>query len=93
MIEIKDAVTAAMEFARGVYDDSELRGLRLEEVETDPVDQTWKITLGWVEQDYHSNPFLGGMLTQPSALPRVYKTFLVDANTGRVQSMKIRETA
>ena len=92
MIEIKDAVTAAMEFARGVYDDRELRGLRLEEVEADLYTPAWKITLGWVEPDYQPVAVLEGMLSQHSA-PRVYKTFLVDAKSGQVQSMKIRETA
>ncbi len=92
MIEIKDAVTAAMEFARRVYNDRELRGLRLEEVDAHPVDQTWRITLGWIEPDYQPLSIMQGMLSQHSA-PRVYKTFLVDAETGRVQSMKIRETA
>ncbi|MEW5927851.1 MAG: hypothetical protein AB1941_10215 [Gemmatimonadota bacterium] len=92
MIEVKDAVTAAMAFARAVYDDRELRGLRLEEVEADPDNPAWKITLGWIEPDYRPVAILEGMLSRHSA-PRVYKTFLVDAETGRVQSMKIRETA
>lgn len=92
MIEIKDAVTAAMAFARAVYDDRELRGLRLEEVEADLDNRAWKITLGWVEPDYRPIGIMEGVLSQHSA-PRVYKTFLVDANDGRVQSMKIRETA
>ncbi|MET0396245.1 MAG: hypothetical protein ABW277_05445 [Longimicrobiaceae bacterium] len=93
MIEIKDAVTAAMEFARRMYDDRELRGLRLEEVEASPDNNLfWKITLGWIEPDYSPPSIMKGMLSQDSA-PRVYKTFLVDANTGQVQSMKIRETA
>ena len=92
MIEIRDAVTAAMEFARGVYDNRELRGLRLEEVEPDLDNEAWKITLGWVEPDYQPVAVLEGMLSQHS-VPRVYKTFLVDAKSGRVQSMKIRETA
>ena len=92
LIEIKDAVTAAMDFARRVYDDRELRGLRLEEVEAEPDNLAWKITLGWIEPDYRPLSIVEGMLSQHSA-PRVYKTFLVDAKTGRVQSMKIRETA
>lgn len=92
MIDIKEAVTAAMEFARAVYDDRELRGLRLEEVEADLDNRSWKITLGWIEPDYRPIAIMEDVLSQHSA-PRVYKTFLVDANDGRVQSMKIRETA
>jgi hypothetical protein len=92
MLEIRDAVTAAMEFARAVYDATELRGLRLEEVEADPDNPVWKITLGWIEPDYQPSAVLEGLLSQHSA-PRVYKSFLVDAKDGTVQSMKIRETA
>jgi hypothetical protein len=92
MMEIKHAVTAAMEFARAVYDDRELRGLRLEEVEADAGSPAWKITLGWIEPDYQPLTLTEGMLSRHST-PRVYKTFLVDAETGRVQSMKIREIA
>ncbi|HEV2148880.1 MAG TPA: hypothetical protein VGR37_15855 [Longimicrobiaceae bacterium] len=92
MIEIKDAVAAATEFARRVYDEHELRGLRLEELEADLDGRTWKVTLGWIEPDYHPLSIMEGLLSQHTA-PRVYKTFLVDAHSGQVRSMRIRETA
>ena len=93
MIEIKEAVAAAKEFAKEVFDEGELRNLRLEEVEFNEAGKVWRITLGWLESSIQQNPLLAGMLSNPSALPRVYKTFVVDADSGQVQSMKIRETA
>lgn len=89
MIEIKDAVAAAEAFARAVYDDEDLLGLRLEEVEIDPDEHAWRITLGWVDPGHQPLAALGGLLAQR----RVYKTFVVDGTSGQVRSMKIRETA
>lgn len=92
MIEIKNAVVAAEKFARAVFDNESLLGLRLEEVEVDPSDEAWKITLGWVDASRQPLSAMGGILAYSSA-PRVYKTFVVDGRTGQVRSMKIRETS
>lgn len=94
MINVKDAVTAAEEFARTLYDATELRHLRLEEVEMASDERHWLVTLGWAEPAVaRGNPL---SLTGPSAiekLPRVYKTFKVHADSGEVQSMKIRNVS
>jgi hypothetical protein len=89
MIDVKQAVHSAAAYARELFGDTELRHLRLEEVELSPDGQRWKVTLGWVDP----------AVTQPvlafnqgiQKLPRVYKLFVVDAESGEVGSMKIRE--
>ncbi|HYH82959.1 MAG TPA: hypothetical protein VEX86_24405 [Longimicrobium sp.] len=84
MIDVKQAVKSAESYARDLYSDADLRHLGLEEVERE--DSRWKATLGWVE------PAVSGMVLAGDLgkLPRLYKLFEVDADTGEVTSMKIR---
>lgn len=94
MVNVKNAVAAAEEFARSLYPDTELRHLRLEEVEMSSDDHHWLVTLGWVEPAISGNTV--SLLTGANTLqklPRVYKTFKVDAGTGDVRSMKIRNVS
>jgi hypothetical protein len=92
MVEIKEAARAAEEFAREALD-GELAGLRLEEVELSDDERTWLITLGWVDPFVLTDPVrrLAGGMTGYRTLPRVYKVFQVDRDSGRVRAMKIRD--
>ena len=89
MIDVKQAVQSAEAYARELYRGDELRHLRLEEVERSDDGRSWYVTLGWVEPAVSSNALVIGGGFQK--LPRVYKVFEVDAETGVVQSMKIRD--
>ena len=66
----------------------------MEEIELTPDEFYWKVTLGWpddaLELAYrHMMPeILKGFKKE---LPRVYKVFKVEAETGHVASMSIRE--
>jgi len=80
MITVTDAVRRAVEFAQSVLEVTRARDLLLEEVILDDQPPRWLITL--------SMPATEGLRLQ-----RVYKTFTVDAETGTVLSMKIRELA
>ena len=88
MIDVKQAVRSAEDYARELFDDENLRHLRLEEVELSEDGRQWKVTLGWVEPAV-AKP---GLMINGAVhrLPRVYKLFEVDAETGSVSSMKIR---
>ena len=94
MVTVKDAVGMAIEFAQSVLGSSRTVDLRLEEVESIKVngDDAWSITLSMPEPQTVSN-----LSTQLAAAfgkgPREYKTFTVNAATGQVLSMKIRELA
>lgn len=92
MVDIREAAQAAEAFAREALD-GELVGLRLEEVELSEDERTWRITLGWVDPLVLKDTakVMAGILTGFRNLPRVYKLFMVDADTGRVRAMKIRE--
>ncbi|HEX4412330.1 MAG TPA: hypothetical protein VH107_01795 [Lacipirellulaceae bacterium] len=98
MIEIKQAVQAAIEHISALY--SGLRGLQLEEVYLSEDDRFWLVTLSFLaeadEEEVFSGPY--GMLAeitkvtkgQTKRLVRKYKTLEVDQKTGAVKAMKIR---
>lgn len=90
-VGVKEAVAAAVAFARTLYADEDLRHLRLEEVEPSADERYWNVTLGWLESATTTQTNAWA-LTQPniSTLPRVYKVFRVDDESGKVESMKMR---
>jgi len=90
MISIDQAVKAARDFAKQLYVEGELKGLRVEEVEMEGGE--WRITLGWVEHAVREGLAARmGMEADPIVvLPRVYKVFTVDSETGEVKSMRMR---
>jgi hypothetical protein len=82
MINVKDAAAKAVGYFKEIYG-SQFENLLLEEVERDA--DYWYITLGY---DLPSIlPQYGGKA------PRGFKVFKIDASTGEVLSMKIREVA
>jgi hypothetical protein len=89
MIDVKQAVQAAESYARALFPESELRHLRLEEVDRSEDGNRWHITLGWVEPAVSGSGIVFSAGAQK--LPRVYKLFEIDAETGEVTSMKIRD--
>lgn len=90
MIDVKQAVKAAAQFAEDVLGPENVRGARLEEVETSEDGGHWLITLGFLSPETPA-----GRRTAFEALAgipekRDYKLFKVDMETGQVISMKIR---
>ena len=81
MIDVKDASLIAQDYFREVYKGI-ATDLLLEEVEFTSDDRYWLITLS-----FNTNKFgdLGGAGT------RKYKQFEIDAKSGVIKSMKIRE--
>lgn len=89
MISVKEAVAKATDFARAVLEEDRARNIRLEEIglEQSPPDQSpprWVVTLSMTSL----SPVGAGV-----SVNREYKMFAVDANTGDVLWMKIRELA
>lgn len=92
MITIEEAVTAAHNFSSRIYSGIKLDNLRVEEIECLEDKNVWLITLGWVET---SSRTVGGGLaalgnTKIEPLPRVYKIFRVNGDTGNVEKMTMR---
>ncbi len=84
MVTIQQATEKAMEFALAALGPERTKGLRLEEVDSQP--DAWLITLSMVS-DVALNPIAAALGK------REYKIFKVLKQDGEVKSMKIRELA
>ncbi|HEY0035243.1 MAG TPA: hypothetical protein VGB66_01080 [Longimicrobium sp.] len=71
----------AQEWVRHLYAESELKHLRLEEVELSDDERHWNITLGWVEPAVGENAFAATLSSGARVLPRVYKTVEVNVES------------
>lgn len=92
-ISPKEAVTAAMQFAVEVVGKEELEHLRTEEIRKSDEEDEWVVALSWVESARTMPGGLGALSQsgQIQKLPRVFKEFHIDAETGEVESMEIYE--
>ena len=90
MIGLKDAVTSAVAFARSVLEEDRVKDLLVEEVERSTQDDrdVWLITLSLPRPGFEMRPVF-----PTSVKDRDYKTFAIDALTGEVLSMKIRNVS
>ena len=93
-IDVRDAVIAAKKYFEEIQDmmGNSINDILLEEVELSENKRLWYVTLGF------SRPIVKTERTLfPDSIPsaikyeREYKIFIVDAVTGEVKSMKIRE--
>jgi len=84
MIDVKQAAQAASDFISGLYSSETISDVRLEEVELSEDEKYWLITLSFPLPSSLGVVYLGGG-------GRQYKLFKVDADTGEVLSMKIRD--
>jgi hypothetical protein len=82
MIDVKQAVDIASRYLISLFADKAPSNVQLEEVELSEDEKYWFITLSFMEM----LPFL----VNPR---KSYKLFKINADTGQVQSMKIREVA
>lgn len=76
MIDVKQAVEQAVRYMADLPGMGAVYGVQLEEVELSEDEAEWIITLSYTEAP--GSPFIK------------YKIFRIEANTGRVRSMKIR---
>ncbi|MGB3205869.1 MAG: hypothetical protein WBB28_12840 [Crinalium sp.] len=97
MIDVRNAVQLATNYLQDIDSiyppTSHLQDLRVEEVEISEDKTYWFITLGFIVPNVgqpfpNQNPLGISTLTKPD---RQYKIFKIDADTGDVLSMKIRE--
>ena len=91
MIEVKEAVQVAKAAANDFLGaEMTLEDLMLEEVELNPNNKPWVITLGFNVPNPNKYERLGTVLAG-QIQTRKYKTFIIDSETGEFRSMKIRE--
>jgi len=91
MIDVKQAVRAAADFVAETFSDEQVLAARLEEVELAEDEKTWFITLSFLRQRKSSSGLAAAVPDVGGRMDREYKILAVDAENGRVRSMKIRQ--
>lgn len=86
MLDVKEAARRASEYFAGLYDPKQIDDVQLEEVEMSEDGKYWLITLSYPLLPAGLTPIPFGQISR-----RKYKLFTIDAQTGEVKSMKIRE--
>lgn len=96
MIDVKEAVKVAHNYARELYKDygvGEVDPITLEEVELTDDERFWLITLGLYRSTLPTTTspieIFAGMTTKRE---REYRIVKIHSDSGKVRSMKIRET-
>ncbi|MBC8151899.1 MAG: hypothetical protein H7Z72_03220 [Bacteroidetes bacterium] len=97
MISIKEAAQGAADFCQQLFPDA--KDMLLEEVERDEDGKFWLITISFLAAAVKQVDFTGpGLLALSESMEKLssrrerrYKSLKVDAQTGEVVSMKIRE--
>lgn len=82
MLDVKEAARRASEYFAGLYSDPRINDVQLEEVEISEDGKYWLITLSY--------PVPPNIAALNLSYKRKYKVFTIDAETGQVKSMKIR---
>jgi len=98
MVDIKAAVNSAYSYLREIQElvGGKFEDLRLEEVELSEDKRFWHITLGYdlpvkVRVGSQLEEMLISQTQRKQEFQREYKLFKVNAETGEVESMKIRK--
>lgn len=90
----QEAVKIAVAYVQEMYG-AQAQDILLEEIELPPPETSWMVTLSFVRQA--PAPFVTPSSAIAQALgakaPRLYKKLEVDANTGVIRAMRIREGA
>lgn len=97
-IDVRTAVNNAIVYLKSIQDlignaATEIEDLRLEEIELSEDKKSWLITLGFDIPVKNRSP-IEAIMASPIASPkyqREYRLFQVNAETGEVESMKIRK--
>jgi hypothetical protein len=90
-VPVKVAVAAAFTFVKELYEGISLRDLLLEEIEYSDASDKWLVTIGFsppATKDVPTSVILPSNTSQE--LSRLFKTMIIDAVSGKPDSMKSR---
>lgn len=88
MIDVKQAVQLAANYVKEMYEPQQLEDIRLEETEKTDDGSYWFITMSFERSTKRRRGKLHEFANQPPI--RDYKILKINAESGEVQSMKIR---
>ena len=92
MINVQEAVQLALKYCGQLF--GEVEGLRLEEVELSEDEKHWFITVGFNEPMPKAAPGTWAAALAdlgPGTVGRQYKVVNLDAQTGKIRAVKIRQ--
>jgi hypothetical protein len=90
-VPVKVAVAAAIAYIKELYEGISLRDLLLEEIEYSDASDKWLVTIGFSFPETKDVPTSVILPSNTSReLSRRYKTVIIDAVSGKPDSMKIR---
>jgi hypothetical protein len=93
MVEVQQAVQIALQYVDKLFGGDTAKQLQLEEVELSDDERHWFITIGFNQPVTFEGDFLSEALksiTRPR-VERKYKVIDVDAKSGKVRAVKIRQ--
>ncbi|MBO3463984.1 hypothetical protein [Aetokthonos hydrillicola] len=93
-IDVRSAVMAAKKYFEDIQDmiGNSINDILLEEVELSENKKLWYVTLGFSRPAVkNERTLIPDVISLAARNEREYKVFTVDAETGEVKSMKIRE--
>jgi hypothetical protein len=90
MIDVKEAVRIAIQYVSDLFEPEKISNLGLEEVVFDESTKAWDVTVGFSRPWNYFSGLAGAF--QPTDARRQYKVVRVNADSGNVISVKIRET-
>lgn len=92
-MDVKDAVALATGHVVDLFDKEDVSNVGLEEVEFDPSENQWLITIGFSRPWDYPQGALAVLSASGGGRPsRSYKVVVIDDGTGKVLSIKNRET-
>jgi hypothetical protein len=92
MIDVKEAVKIAINYAKDIFSEEKFDKITLEEVELEENELFWHVTLG-MGKIVLDSPFgaLDVLAGKPAKLAVKYKIFKIHRETGQVHSVKMRK--
>ncbi|MCD5406190.1 MAG: hypothetical protein LRZ99_00675 [Desulfotomaculum sp.] len=90
-MNVKEAVKKAIEYLVDIFESERPENFGLEEVVFNEHADVWEVTIGFSRPwDYPRSGLITGLQSQNPQ--RQYKVVRVDAKSGEIKSIKIRET-
>ena len=90
-MDVREVVRTAKLYVSEMLADEQVSNVGLEEIDHDTESNNWLVTIGF-SRPWNSVRDSVSILTGDSAVKRVYRVVTVNDSTGRVLSMKKRES-
>ena len=92
MVDVKQAVSKAMDYLEDMYQIDQFKDVLLEEVDLSEDNKYWNVTIGFTRlQDSTSGGPMATLIGQSAEFKREYKVFQIDSTTGDLRSMRSRK--